>query len=125
MTKKHELEPKEAIIEQIVSKLDLSGKTQEELFGYNGLNMNRILETEMDEHLGYKKYSNILKRQLSIPRGCPQIISLYSRGMTNRDIQSHLNEIYGVEVSPELISKVTDAVHEDVRSWRTRPLDSI
>lgn len=54
-----------------------------------------------------------------------QIISLYSRGMTNRDIQSHLNEIYGVEVSPELISKVTDAVNEDVRSWRTRPLDSI
>ena len=37
MTKKHELEPNEAIIEQIVSKLDLSGKTQEELFGYNGL----------------------------------------------------------------------------------------
>lgn len=54
-----------------------------------------------------------------------QIISLYSRGMTVRDIQAHLNEIYGVEVSPELISRVTDAVHEDVRSWRTRPLDSI
>ena len=45
--------------------------------------------------------------------------------MTTRDIQAHLNEIYGVEVSPELISKVIDAVHEEVRSWRTRPLDSI
>ena len=65
MTRKHELEPKDAIIEQIVSQLDLSGMTQEELFGYNGLVkcltsrlLNRILETEMDEHLGYKKYSN-------------------------------------------------------------------
>ena len=45
--------------------------------------------------------------------------------MTTRDIQAHLNEIYGVDISPELISTVTDAVHEDVREWRTRPLDSI
>ena len=54
-----------------------------------------------------------------------QIISLYSRGMTTRDIQSHLKEIYDVDVSPELISNVTDAVHEDVRAWRTRPLESM
>ena len=46
-----------------------------------------------------------------------QIISLYSRGMTTRDIQSHLKEIYDVDVSAELISNVTDAVHEDVRAW--------
>lgn len=64
MTKKHELEPKDVIIEQIVSQLDLSGMTQEELFGDNGLVrsltsrfLNRILETE-DVHLGYKKNSN-------------------------------------------------------------------
>jgi len=43
--------------------------------------------------------------------------------MTTRDIQAHLNKIYGVDVSPELISRVTDAVHEDVRAWRTRPLE--
>ena len=43
--------------------------------------------------------------------------------MTTRDIQTHLNEIYGADVSPELISRVTDAVHDDVRAWRTRPLE--
>ena len=170
MTKKHELEPTDAIIEQIISQLDLSGMTQEKLFGPNGIVknltsrlLNRILEAEMDVHLGYKKHSNdgdnngnsrngyskkrILTHdqnvELNIPRDRnsefepeivpkyskrlplfnDQIISLYSRGMTTRDIQAHLNEIYGVDVSPELISRVTDAVHDDVRAWRTRPLE--
>ena len=171
MTRKHELEQKNDVIEQIISGLDLSGMTQEELFGQNGLVkaltsrlLNRILEAEMDVHLGYKKHSNdgdnsgnsrngyskkkILTQdqqvELNIPRDRnsefepeivpkyakrlplfnDQIISLYSRGMTTRDIQAHLKEIYGIDVSPELISRVTDAVHEDVREWRTRPLES-
>ena len=169
MTIKHELK-QDAIIEQIISQLDLSGMTQEKLFGQNGIIrnltsrlLNRILEAEMDVHLGYKKHSNdgdnsgnsrngyskkkILTHdqnvELNIPRDRnsefepeivpkyakrlplfnEQIISLYSRGMTTRDIQAHLNEIYGVDVSPELISRVTDAVHDDVRAWRTRPLE--
>jgi len=54
-----------------------------------------------------------------------KIISLYSRGMTQREIQGHLEEIYGVEVSPSLISTVTDAVLEEVRTWQSRPLDSV
>src|SRR5215216_3325728 len=54
-----------------------------------------------------------------------KIISLYARGMTTREIQGHLEEIYGVEVSPSLISSVTDAVIDEVRAWQTRPLDSI
>jgi putative transposase len=54
-----------------------------------------------------------------------KIISMYSRGMTVRDIQAHLKEIYGVEVSPDLISTVTDAVIDEVRAWQTRPLDSL
>ena len=54
-----------------------------------------------------------------------KIISLYSRGMTQREIQGHLEEIYGVEVSPSLISTVTDAVLDEVRAWQTRPLDAI
>jgi len=54
-----------------------------------------------------------------------KIISLYSRGMTQRAIQGHLEEIYGVEVSPSLISTVTDAVLEEVRTWQSRPLDSV
>ena len=170
MTNKHELVQQDAIIEQIISQLDLSGMTQEKLFGQDGIIknltsrlLNRILEAEMDVHLGYKKHSNngdnsgnsrngyskkkILTHdqnvELNIPRDRnsefepeivpkyakrlplfnDQIISLYSRGMTTRDIQAHLSEIYGVDVSPELISRVTEAVHDDVRAWRTRPLE--
>jgi len=54
-----------------------------------------------------------------------KIISLYARGMTLREIQGHLHEIYGVEVSPSLISTVTDAVLEEVREWQGRPLDAV
>lgn len=51
------------------------------------------------------------------------VISLVARGMTVRDTQAHLAEIYGVDVSPELISKVTDAVIPELRAWQQRPLD--
>lgn len=54
-----------------------------------------------------------------------KIISLYARGMTTREIQGHLQEIYGIEVSPSLVSTVTDAVLEEVREWQSRPLDAI
>jgi putative transposase len=53
------------------------------------------------------------------------VISLVARGMTVRDTQAHLQEIYGVEVSPELISKVTDAVLPELRAWQQRPLDTV
>ena len=54
-----------------------------------------------------------------------KIISLYARGMTVREIQGHLAELYGTEVSPDFISKVTDAVLEEVREWQSRPLDPV
>ena len=54
-----------------------------------------------------------------------KVISLYARGMTVREIQSHLEEIYGAEVSPSLISSITDAVAEDVKAWQARPLDPV
>lgn len=54
-----------------------------------------------------------------------KILSLYARGMTTREIQAHLEEIYQVEVSPSLISSVTDAVLEEVRAWQNRPLDAL
>lgn len=54
-----------------------------------------------------------------------KIISMYARGMTTRDIQTHLEEMYGVEVSPTLVSQVTEAVTEEVRLWQNRPLDDI
>ena len=54
-----------------------------------------------------------------------KIISLYARGMTVREIQSHLEELYHTEVSPSLISAVTDAVSEEVKTWQSRPLDPL
>ena len=54
-----------------------------------------------------------------------KILSLYARGMSVRDIQAHLEDMYGAEVSPTLISSVTDAVMDDVRTWQSRPLDAI
>jgi putative transposase len=52
------------------------------------------------------------------------ILSLYSRGMTTRDIEAHLAEVYGAQVSPALISRVTDVVAEEITAWQTRPLDA-
>jgi len=54
-----------------------------------------------------------------------RIIALYGRGMTVRDIRAHLEEIYDVEVSPDLISRVTEAVWDELEEWRNRPLDPV
>lgn len=54
-----------------------------------------------------------------------KILALYARGMTTRDIQAQLLEMYGVEVSPTLISNVTDAVMDEVRLWQNRPLEAV
>ena len=54
-----------------------------------------------------------------------KILSLYARGMTVREIQSHLQEMYGAEVSPTLISSVTDAVLDEVKAWQSRPLEAL
>lgn len=53
-----------------------------------------------------------------------KVISLYARGLTVREIQGHLKELYGTEVSPDLISRVTDAVLDEVKEWQARPLDA-
>jgi putative transposase len=54
-----------------------------------------------------------------------KILSLYARGMSTRQIQQHLEEIYQVEVSPSLISTVTDAIIDEVKAWQSRPLDAV
>ncbi len=53
-----------------------------------------------------------------------KIIALYARGMTTREIQAHLGELYGIEISPDLVSAVTDSVLEDVGGWQSRGLES-
>jgi putative transposase len=54
-----------------------------------------------------------------------KILSLYARGMSVREIQGHLKELYGTDVSPDLISRVTDGILEEVREWQNRPLDAV
>src|SRR3974390_858873 len=65
----------------------------------------------------------IAKYQRRFPDFDNKIISMYARGMTVREIRGHLEELYGIEVSPDLISAVTDAVLEEVAEWQNRPLD--
>ena len=150
----------------------LEGKRPEEVVGQGGLLedltkrlLERALEGELTEHLGYEKHSaegrnggnsrngRNRKRvktdagevEIEVPRdregtfepqlvpkgkrGLPgfdeKVIALYARGMTTREIQGHLKEIYKVEVSPSLISTVTDAVLDDVKAWQSRPLEAL
>jgi putative transposase len=65
------------------------------------------------------------KYQRRLPDFDDTIISLYARGMTVRDIQSHIEEIYQTNVSPDLISAITDEVMDEVNTWRIRPLDMV
>ena len=67
----------------------------------------------------------VRKRQRRFVGFDDKILALYSRGLSTRDIERHLEEIYGVKVGRELISKVTDAVMEDVREWAKRPLEDV
>lgn len=147
-------------------------KGKEDIFGEGGLIkaftkavLERALDAEMQEHLGYAKHDPVGKNtgnsrngyskktvsgdsgeiELEIPRDRKddfqpeivkkgqtriagfdeKIISLYARGMTTRDIQSQLKELYDVDVSPTLISSVTESVMEEVRTWQNRTLDKI
>ena len=67
----------------------------------------------------------VRKRQRRFAGFDDKILALYSRGLSVRDIQAHLREIYGVEVGRDLISRVTDAVMDDVRAWAQRPLEDV
>jgi putative transposase len=127
--------------------------------------LEKMLEAEMDEHLGYEKHSisgnnsgnsrngygkKTLKTELgeielSVPRDRngefePQIIekrqtrsddlesrilAMYAKGMSNRDIEEHLRDVYGVEASASLISRITDKIMPAVTEWQSRPLDPI
>jgi putative transposase len=162
----------EDVREDLIDELLGNTKTAEDLFGKEGLLkkltkrlMERLLEAEMTNPLGYIKHASegnnsgnsrngkskktvktgneeieiavprdrksefepvlIGKRQSRLAGLDNNILSLYAKGMTVRDIQAHLEEIYGTEISRDLISTITDAVLEDVTAWRTRPLDEL
>lgn len=130
-----------------------------------GALIERCLESELEEHLGYPKHGKrgepsdnarngssrkTLKGSqgeitIAVPRdrdasfepvlipkhqsrldGCEdKILALYARGMTTRDIQAQIDELYGVEVSPTFISNVTEAILDEVRTFQNRPLEAV
>jgi putative transposase len=154
--------------DELIDELLKNGRTADDVNGLLKQLTKRVLERalqgELTEHLGYGKHdvagrnsgnsrNGVTRKtlkgdfgeiELETPRDrngefAPQIIqknqtrwtgfddkilSMYARGMSTRDIQEHLREMYQVEVSPSLISEVTDAVMEDARAWQNRPLES-
>ena len=82
------------------------------------LSIPRDRNGEFEPHL-------VKKHQRRLPGFDAKVLALYARGLTTRDIQGHLEEMYDSEVSPALISAVTDAVLEEVTAWQNRPLDAV
>lgn len=98
----------------------------------NGYSAKTVLTDEGELDLAIPRDRNGSFEPLIVPKGerrlegfDERVVSLYARGLTVREIQGHLQELYGVEVSPDLISRVTDAVLEEVREWQNRPLDPL
>ena len=98
-----------------------NGKTTKALKGDFG---ELPLETPRDRN-GTFEPKIVAKGQTRFTGFDDKIVSMYARGMSTREITGHLEEIYGVEVSPALISNVTEAVMEEVKTWQGRPLDAV
>jgi putative transposase len=98
-----------------------NGKTRKKMKGDFG---EIELETPRDRN-GTFEPKIVGKHQTRWAGFDEKILSMYARGMTTREIQAHLQEIYGVEVSPTLVSQVTEAVQDEVRAWQNRPLEPI
>ncbi|MEO8697579.1 MAG: IS256 family transposase [Acidimicrobiales bacterium] len=159
----------EATLDRLMAQVEVEGL---ELLGPDGVLteltsriMNRAMEAEMTEHLGYEQgdraghgsgnnrngtsAKTVLTDAGAVPVRIPRdrngdfepklvpkhsrrlegfndiVLSLVSRGVTTRDVQSHLAAAYKVDISPELISKITDAVLPELREWQSRPLDEM
>jgi putative transposase len=157
---------------ELVEELMKVVRSPQELFGPEGLFhqlkaalMERMLEAELSEHLGFEKNASegrgkgnsrngyttktiktdtgpveirvprdrngtfepqlVAKHQRRLEGFDDKVVALYARGMSVRDIQTHLRELYGTEVAPELISRVTDAVLDEMRAWQARPLEAL
>lgn len=95
-----------------------SGKTLKGDFGELTLEIPRDRQASFEPQL-------VAKHQTRWTGFDDKVISLYARGLSVREIQAHLEEMYGAEVSPSLISAITDAVSEEVKLWQARPLDAL
>lgn len=65
------------------------------------------------------------KRQTSVGNFSEAVVSLYARGMTTREIEQHVKEIYGVEISPQFVSRVTEELQQQIAEWQARPLERV
>lgn len=157
---------------ELLDELLKDYKTPQDLLGEGGIikqltkaMIERCLQTEMEEHLGYPKHGRkgeeqsnarngkstkklksehgeleltvprdrdasfepilVKKRQTRLEGFEEKILALYAHGMTTRDIQAQLQELYGVDVSPTFISNVTEEVMDEVRHWQNRPLEPL
>jgi putative transposase len=95
-----------------------TGKTLKTELGPMDIEVPRDREGSFEPQL-------VKKRQTRFNGFDEKILALYARGMTVRDIQGHLEDLYGVEVSPDLISRVTSAVADDIAAWQGRALDAV
>jgi len=98
-----------------------NGKNPKRVKGKNG---ELEIEVPRDRNSSFEPQL-IQKRQKRFDGFDEKIISLYARGMTTRDIQAQLEEIYGVEISPSFISTITDAIMPAVKAWQNRPLEPL
>ncbi|HFK2674767.1 TPA: transposase, partial [Escherichia coli] len=110
-------------LQALANELAKNLKTPEDLSQFDRLlkklSVEAALNAEMTHHPGYEK------NQTRITGMDNQILSLYAKGMTTREIAAAFKELYDADVSPALISKVTDAVMEQVVEWQNRPLDAV
>jgi putative transposase len=93
-------------------------KTVKSKFGEIGLEVPRDRKSDFDPQI-------VKKRQKDISGLEEKIISMYAKGMTTRDIQAHIRDLYGYEISPETVSSITDKVLDRAREWQGRPLESV
>jgi len=98
-----------------------NGKTRKRLLDGDG---DLEIEVPRDRDASFEP-KLVRKRQVRLDGFDQKVLSLYARGMTTREMQGHLKEVYEVEVSPSLISRVTDAVLDEVQAWQSRPLDPV
>jgi len=82
------------------------------------------IETPRDRNASFEP-KIVPKRQTSVGNFTDLIISLYARGMTTREIEEHIREIYGTEISPQFVSRATDQVQQQITDWQSRPLDRV
>jgi putative transposase len=153
------------LVRLLMSDCQTTGDIQSKLKRLFAGTIETMLESEMDEHLGYEKHSVTGKNtgnsrngynqktimsdygeaEISIPRDRngefepvvlekrqtrtdeieQKILAMYAKGMSQRDIEDNLREIYGCEIPQTLISKITDKILPEVNEWQNRPLESI